>query len=267
MDSSLEGLFKLYVLSTGRRTFALQQMKPIAADLEQKALVTMINRALEHESKTLKLEAKWEASGYVADPQRVRKVDAKVDRTLSAIRDTASAQANAAEPGDPLQATAHELIGQLFPAGVQAVSSMPYVEELVAVETMLKQMKGPLARHVADLGLERLMGRLAELAKEYRQAQEDKRETEVDFGDVRGARATGHRHMLEIVAVTLGTYYDESPKHVQTRSALLKPILDQQEAVRQYLKARKPIEDIDPATGDAKPASMPTPPADIVDDN
>jgi hypothetical protein len=267
MEATLENLFNLYVLSTGRRTFALQQMKPVAADLGQKALVTMINQALDHETKTLKLEARWEASGFVADPQRVRKVDAKVDRTLSAIRDTAQAQANAAETGDPLQATAQELIGQLFPAGVQAVSSMPYVEELAAVDTMLKQMKGALARHVADLGLERLMNRLAELAKEYREAQEEKRGSEVSFGDVRSARAIGHRKLLQIVAVILGTHYDDSAEDVRLRTALLTPMLEQQEAVRQYLKLRKPIEDIDPTTGEAKPASMPTSPAAIVDDN
>ncbi len=45
MEATLENIFNLYVLSTGRRTFALQQMKPIAADLEHKGLVTLINRA------------------------------------------------------------------------------------------------------------------------------------------------------------------------------------------------------------------------------
>ncbi len=225
------------------------------------------HRALDHESKTLKLEAKWEASGYDSDPQRVKKVDAKVDRTLTAIRDAAYAQSMASEMDDPLYATVHEFLGELFPAGVHAVSSMAYVEELAAVDTIVKQMKGPFARHVKDLGLERLAGRLAELAKEYREVQEEKPAGDATYGDVRAARAQGQKYLLQAVAVVVGTYFNETAEHVRLRTALLTPVLVQQEAVRQYLKVRKPVEDIDPNTGEAKPASMPTPPAPIVDDN
>jgi hypothetical protein len=267
MEATLDSLFNLYVLSTGRRTFVLQQMKPIAAELEQKSLVTMINRALEHETKTLKLEAKWEASGYASDPQKVKKVDAKVDRALSALRDSALAASQAAEQGDPIQATAQELIGQIFPGGVQAVSSTPYVEELAAVDTMVMQLRGPLARHVEDLGLERFVKRLAELAKEYREAQEEKRGNEVNFGDVRAARALGQELLLQAVAVVLGTFYGSGAEHTRVRSMLMTPMMEQQEAVRQYLKFKKPIEDIDPETGEAKPASMPVPPAAVLGDN
>ncbi len=268
METSLETLFNFYVLSTGRRTFALQQMKPIAADLEEKALVTMINRALEHENKTLKLEAAWEASGYNSDPQRVKKVDVKVDRTLTAIRDTASAQARAVEPGEKLHKNVHELLGQIFPAGVNAISSMPYVEELMAVDTIVKQLKGPFASHVQELGLGRLADRLAELAKEYREAQLEKPAGDIDFGHLRAARAKGQEQLLQVVAVVIGTYYGSTPEHTRLRTALLEPFLDQQEAARQMMKSRRPLEDIDPTTGEAKPATQPSLPAGpVVDDN
>jgi hypothetical protein len=253
MDSTLKTLFDLYILSTGRRVFALRQVKPIAQQMKKRALVTLIGRALKHDERTLRLEASWAASGYKSDPQRVKRIGAQVDRTLSAIRDVAIGQARAGEPGSELHETLHEFLGALFPGGVFAIAALPYVEELAAVETLVGQLRGPFERHVEELGVGRLVERLAALAVEYREAQEERPRAEASWADVFAARAKGQTLLLQIVAVIAGTYFDESSaEHTNARAALLEPILDQQEAVRLYLKVRKPVEDVDPATGAAQ---------------
>lgn len=218
MSSSLQDLFNLYVFSTGRRMFALRQIKPIATEADHRALLIVVNKALEHDARTLRLETAWQASGYDADPQRVKKIDAKVDRTLTAMRDAAAAQALAAEPGDALYETVHEFMLAIFPAGLQAVTSLPYVEELAAVEMIIKQLKGPFERHVRELGLGRLLERLSSLTVEYRAAQEEKPKSEISFGDVRAARALGQEYLLQVVAVIVGTHFSGTTDHARNRS-------------------------------------------------
>jgi hypothetical protein len=264
MDATLDSLFNLYVLSTGRRVFALQQVKPIAEELGEDALVTLLGRALEHDARTLRLESSWAASGYDSDPQRVKRIDAQVDRTLSAIRDVAESQVAGGFPGEDLEETSQELMREIFPAGVFAVSSLPFVEELAAVEHILRQLRGPFSRHVETLGLGRLVARLGALAEEYRAAQEEKPKAHASWGDVRAARAKGQAYVLKVVALIVGRHFEDDAADMKVRVRLLEPILKQQEAVRQYLKVRRPVEDVDPATGVAQPVpgnSVPEVPA------
>ena len=44
---------------------------------------------------------------------------------------------------------------------------------------------------------------------------------------------------------------------MKARSALLAPILKQNEAIRTYLRARRGVEDVDPETGEIDPSTAP----------
>jgi hypothetical protein len=257
MDAALGSLLNFYSFSTGRRIFALQQVQKIASDTGFKELDAHITPALKHDAKTREIELQWSRIP-VAAPRgqaETQRVDALTDRTLTAIRDTAMAQATSADPDDPIGTTVDTFLQEIFPLGVQDVTKMLYVDELSAVDAIVVKLKGKLAPQVVELGLSRLADRLAKLAVEYRAAMEAPESEALSFGTVRAARAQGQEYLLQAVALILGRYYRNTKADVAARQSLLSPILKQNDAIRQYLRVRRAVEDVNPETGQVDPAA------------
>jgi hypothetical protein len=204
---------------------------------------------LQHEDGVRVLDWQWEASKQQETYDPIKELDGLLDQTVTAVRDGALSQAKGARPDDDIVAEVNDFLGQVFPAGVQAITHVPYVEELDKVETMLVMLRGELASTVVDFGLSRQVERLAELVIEYRAALESRPER-MRFDVVREARATGQNYLLAIVAMIVSKYWnDRDPEHMSARAALLAPIMEQHEAVRAYVSARRAVRDIDPDTG------------------
>jgi hypothetical protein len=260
MDVALGSLINLYVFSTGRRLFAMQQVQKRAAERGFAELTTHAERAIENDRLTRQLDGRWAARQLrpVPGEDAVQRIDAVVDRTLTALRDGAESQAAVARPGDGTAEKVGGFLREIFPMGVAAVMSMTYVEELAAVDSIVAKLTGPLAPVVGELGLGRHADRLAELAVEYRAALEGPRSEPLDFGQVRAARARGHEMLLQAAAIIMGRYPLSTPEHIEARAALLGPILEQNEAIRQYFRARRMVEDVDPDTGEVDAAAPPS---------
>ena len=263
MDFALGSLLQLHVFPTGRRLWAMQQLQRRAADRGFPELAAHAARSIEHDRVTRQLDARWAARqlgpGQGEDP--VQRVDAIVDRTLLALRDAAESQAAAARPGDGAAEKVATLLRALFPMGVAAVTSMTYADELNAVEAIIARLRGDLAPLVADLSLGRHADRLAELSVEYRAALAGPRPEPLDFGQVRAARARGQEMLLTAIALVLGRYPGNAPSDLEGRAALLAPILEQDEIVRQYFRARRMVEDVDAETGEIDADAPPSLPA------
>lgn len=163
------------------------------------------------------------------------------------------AQATGADPGDTIGTTVETFLREIFPVGVQDVTKLTFVDELSAVDAIVAKLKGKLAPQVVELGLGRLTERLAKLAVEYRAAMEAPESEALSYGSVRAARAQGHDYLLQAVALILGRYYRNTKADVAARQSLLGPILKQNEAIRQYLRARRAVEDVNPETGQVDP--------------
>jgi hypothetical protein len=252
-------------LSTGRRLFALRQVRNLAKEVGFDALVTHAAAAIKHDKHTHELDLQWVAvpgAAMGAKPTKkqaeVKRIDVLVDRTLTALRDAAVAQLQGAKPGDGIAEQVDSLLNAIFPTGVQDVTSLSFVEELAAVDAIVDKLKGMFASTVDELGLTRLAKRLAELAIEYRAAQEAPAEEELSFGTVRAARNKGPQHLLQAVALIVGRYYKETDEHLSKRAKLLAPVLKQNEAVALYLRARRAVEDVDPETGEVDPSAPPS---------
>jgi hypothetical protein len=113
---------------------------------------------------------------------------------------------------------------------------------------------------VAELGLTRLAKRLTSLAIDYRVAVDAPEPEVVRFGDLRAARAKGQQHLVEAVAQIVGKHWRSTPEDVATRAALMAPILKQNEAIRQALRAHRTPEDVNPDTGEIDPTAPATEP-------
>ncbi|WP_437731917.1 hypothetical protein [Sorangium sp. So ce1335] len=262
MDGSLESIFNLYVFTTGRRLFALRQVRALAEEQRFTELVKHCDAAVEHDLATRAMERRWAGEPVATGTNpAAQRIDALVDRTLGAIRDHVVAQTQGAAPDDPIHKEVAAFLKPIFPVSVQAITSLPHIDELAAVDDIVALLKGELAPAAKELGLGRLVSRLADLAVQYREALEAPPPSLIDWGRVRAARAEGQGLLLETVAIILGKHHARTPEGTAARLALLAPILQQNAAIGQYLRARRAIADVNPETGEDEPAAPATPAA------
>ena len=67
---------------------------------------------------------------------------------------------------------------------------------------------------------------------------------------MRASHARGQGLLLEVVARVLGRYPTDAAEDQATRGRLLAPVAEQNEAIRAYLRQRRRVRDVDPATGE-----------------
>lgn len=238
--AALKDLFALAQFSSGRRISAYNQIRPIAVARDLPALIRHLDRAKAHDVRTRELESRWAAQTRRGlYPAELGPVDNLVDNILASIRDIAVAQAKGLEPGHELHDEVHRFIDALFPAGVAAITSLPYVDQAAAVEVLLEALQGELAPTVARLGLGLKVERLAELMVTYRRLV-DHAQKPLRFATVRAARERGQEYLREIISIIAGTFFDaDDPAHVAARDALLAPIRAHEKRVRAALRARR----------------------------
>ncbi len=56
--------------------------------------------------------------------------------------------------------------------------------------------------------------------------------------------------LLQAVAIILGKYPSDNDADLAGRAKLLAPIFRQNDAIRDYLRARRPVVDVNPETGE-----------------
>jgi hypothetical protein len=252
MDTTLETLFRLALSTSGRRLLALRQVRAIATDYGLSELIQHIDAALVGERATRALDNRWDSTrNKVIYADDVSAIDNWVDQLLTSIRDQAQGYVKDVLRGTALYDHAEHFLAEAFPNGLQALTSLPYVEQVAAVEVLLGDLLGKLAADVSALNLGALIQRLAELSAEYRAAV-DKGRDDLTFAEVQTMRKRGQRNLLEIVAMIVGTYHSHTNSlHNERRAALLQPILEQDRLIRAYNARRRAAPDIDP---DALPA-------------
>ena len=256
MDISLGSLFKLYAFSTGRRMYAMSLTRPIAVELGNKKIVKHIDAAIAQDRVTRELDLRWAGRTLLNRGNgKLKEIDALTDNMITALRDGALLQTRGMEPGDAIHDTVDAFLTDLLPAGVPAITALPYVDQISAVDALVSRLRGPLAPMVKELGLARQVERLAELAVAYRAALDESTMSAdaVVFAEVRAARERGQEHLLELVVLILSAYLDPTPEQREARAALLTPILLQNEAIRDYLRARRAVRDVDPDSGVEEP--------------
>lgn len=264
MDTDLASFIQLTLFPTGRRLFVLRRLSELAAAKSFSALADLVTQALAHDEQTYDLELRWKSRRAASRPaakatSELRALDAQVDRTLTAFRDAADALTRSAQPDESeLVDKVDTLLADLFPAGVQAVTSLSYPEEATAVAAIVKKLNTQAtATVVADLGLKRHADRITGLASKYEAALKNAT-TEMDFGTLRAARAVGQGYLLQIIALVLGAHHKPDGDDAAARATFLAPIVKQEEAIRHHIRARRSAPDVDPKTGVEVPDDAPS---------
>lgn len=252
LDGTLASLIPIfYVFTTGRRLFAMNQVLELAKAQVFDELVADAMTSIDHDMKTLKLEVQWDGRNTGSPiPPEMRQVDIDTDATMVRIRDILTNQVEDTEPGDPFATAGTDLLGNIYPQGVAAITSLSYVEQLAHVKRITEELDDPKWQPMLkEFGLVRLCERLKGLYAQYHSLMNMSQSPTVKFAEVKAARDRGQSLMLQAVVTILHKYKDDTKENTEARLSFLKPILDQNEAVRQYLKSRQPVADVNPETG------------------
>jgi hypothetical protein len=262
MDASLESLVGLYQFSPGRRLFALQQVHKVATSMKETELLSVIGEAITAERKNIELVAAYQRNrDQPKGSAEAQKIDWAVDRALGSLQEMGQALLKVIEPSDPRATGIQAMLHALFPGGLTAVTLLPYVEELAQLDRIVHVAQTEHSRIIAAIGAEPVLARLTALAQQFRTALEAVAPQDVRYDAVRATAAQCQNLLLQVTVAILAKHSTNDPVHVNARTALLQPILAQNEAIAQYLRARRPAPDVDPATGDELPAPAPVTPS------
>ncbi len=256
--SSLMGLFSLHRLPAGRRLFALRKVRSLAAS--DQAVVALVDDAIAHDTKVLELRGQWLVTRDVRKkyPARLVELDIEHDRIVSSMAAVAQGLSSGMEEDTPIGAAARRVAQRVFGAGVGPLTQVDFVQQRESTNTWLALLDGELADDVVLIGLAPMRDRLALVNKEFGQILDAfQPEVKVTYDAWRTEDRLGQEKLLRVVAVIAGKYCGARPGDDDMRTKLLAPILDQNDAVADTYRRRRPVTDIDPDNGEDV-----TPPAD-----
>lgn len=264
MDVMLSALFDFYQIPTGRRRLALRQVLEIAEARGDTAIAEAVRWALEINLRAHDLEGRWRHERHRDQMTRreAAEIDKKLDRAVGSLhRQLQDIRELFAD--EPRGETAETILQRLFPEGAGAIVTMPFEEELGAVEYILGQFEEHWEEDLEDLNVTATVDRLDDLADEFADALAGSDREEVTWDQVREATQRGQEAMLSVVGKIVGEYGTDSDDDVAARRELLGPILAQNERVGELYSRQHQVSDVDPETGEERPPGEgPEPPSD-----
>lgn len=259
----LQEYVNLYVFTPGRVVFAVRRVRQIAAELGNAPVVAACDAALAPAGSALDLEQAWAKARTTRSGKRAKApgLDAQVDRTLSALATTVDGVVAALPADSPRAAAALLFRGQAFPSGPGALTSLPYEDELAAVQSLLRRCtgSGDLVTPVERLQIQYLVDRLGELAGQFQEVLGQSSTRELGYDQVVDARAATQEKLLKLFVKILGIDA-ERPEDEAHLSRLLAPILEQNARIGQSMKRRSRVLDVDPETGEEREPPVSGPP-------
>jgi hypothetical protein len=244
----LNAFIKLHRFSTGRRIVAMRKVDAVARQRGDGDIEAHLQRGLAHDQVTRRYDLQW--AGRPRGVVPIRPIDIVADNILTALRDAVVNLKRVAPPGDPLLQVAAAFLERIYPGGLTTVTQAQAPEQLAAMETIVELLQGELAADVEQLAVGIYARHLFAVVPRYREAVEGSKER-LRYKDVEAQRKRGQEYLEETVAMILGTYHrHDDAEHARARAELLAPIVEQNEAIRQYLRRRRRVVDIDPDTGE-----------------
>lgn len=232
--------FSMVQFSAGQRISTYNQVRPVAEEQGFAALVRHVDRARAHDIHTQRLDSLWVAQqSRGLYPPELQETDDASDQTLTGIRDVAVGHVRGLPENHPLHGRVEHFLGDVFPGGVSATTSLPYVDQVAVMESILAKLQGEHRALVQELGLLPKVGYLGELTRAYR-TYVDAGIKPLTFPVVRAARERGHGYLLQTVAIILGTHHDhDNAEHVRKREELMAPIDKMVAVIRSVARARR----------------------------
>ncbi len=253
--SSLGDYVRLYRFTSGRREHAISRVAKLADGTETLApwpeLKALCQDAIAHEQGARDLKRRWEVQKKMgASDPRLAELDPQIDATLGSLSRTAGEIARTF-PDTPKGQAAAEFLKQALPNGATGIIHLPYPEQERQLADLVRDCRegGPYADPIALLGLGDFVDRLDGLNTEFGDILHRGKARGIEYVNVQAADQEGQDRLLEIVAKVLGRFSSRSAADAKARAEYLAPIAEQNEAIGLALRNRRPVRDVNPATG------------------
>lgn len=237
MQPTLGRFISLINMTAAARIQCLRQIRGIAEDLQQHRLMAHVDRAIACDRKAVELNARWRLSHWrgQSEPYFAR-LDARLSRVLTDIFDNAVAHISGDVVGENLRRAAENILVTVFPFGVSAILTLPYVERQFALERIIDLLVSDLASDTEALDMSRSIVELCTVADRYRSELAERAETRM-FAPVAEARERGQDRLFEVVAMILATFAgSDGYSHAQARAELLAPFMVEDSAARAQVR-------------------------------
>jgi hypothetical protein len=248
--TTLSDLFNIYRLPVGRRVFALRKTRGlIETDPDQ---LLLVNAAMAHDTNVLELRAGWLVTKDIAAkyPPRVIELDIEHDRLLASIHRVADGIASGMSEQTPAGAAARRILQNVYAAGVAALIQLEFVQQRESTNTWLARLNGELRDDVVLVGVAPMVDRLAQVNAEFGNLLDGfQPPAKVTFEQLRTQDLLGQELMLRVVASIAGRYNGHKAGDDDKRTALLSPILAQNQEVAETYRRKTRVSDVDPSTG------------------
>ncbi|TNE45137.1 MAG: hypothetical protein EP343_28110 [Deltaproteobacteria bacterium] len=256
MDTSLQQFLKIYQFTSGRRLLVYRQTKKVAQKLNFTALEQHIDKAHAFELDTRKMERRWKSQGSTSQQTiDYRPLDNALDRALSGLSKYCESYLHSMDETSDHYQSALVILETAFPNGLQAITQIPYEDELSDVESLLDDLNNvTLATHINRLGLKPMLDNIKSRHQAFYKAFSASQAPTLDYGTVRARRAQSQDMLLQMIAIILGKFYD-SDSHAEPRKELLTPFQLQQGRISDLISRKRPVLDVDPESGEELPDS------------
>lgn len=249
--SSLSRLIALRIQPTGRMIFASTKTLELVDPEREPGLAEKIEECIKQFWVTYGLEGEW-AKAKVAGKQprsQAVKLDPLLSRAISKLYTYLDGSV-VGDDDEPEDVAARKVLSAIFPLGVGAITQLPYVEEVTAVEGLLRELKGPLAVEAELLGLERHIRAIQGLVSALRNeltlvASEDL----ITWDKVAASQYESQELYAGVILTILARYSSNEPCSVARRQELLREILQQDAALKEMYRRKRGTVDVDPRTG------------------
>lgn len=243
--------FDLRQMPTGRRRFTITAtQRTVAEEAEFREFRDFLAQAAAHDEKTHQLEREWARVRANRSTKRgdAGIIDAEIDIQVAAMEMILRANSRG-DDDDPDIQVARQLHQTLFPRGYGAITQLPFEEQLIALEDLLKVIDSELKPLLVIGGIERQVQRLRPLVQRFRDELLAFQGRSVVWEDVVAANQQGHENMAGLVARAIGLFPGTDAESTLRRETILAEFNRQQEIVREANRRRRQVRDVDPETG------------------
>ncbi len=239
-------------LPTGRRIFVLNQALESAAAIKDKsaktAFVADLKGWLELNQEAAKLEQQWarQKGGEVPVAETLLAADNALDAAMGGFNQTALQSLKLSTRPQKLRTETQAMLLDVFPQGVQAITSLDLPGEVVAGRAIVAKLKGDWGSTIKAAGLTEWAAELeSSLATlDARLKARSAKGMKLEWSEVAAAQGRGQQTLRQYVATVVGSWKTDSEADVKMRHLFLAPLAEQQDAIRADLRRSRGASDV-----------------------
>jgi tetratricopeptide (TPR) repeat protein len=266
VNNQFRSFFDLYDLTPSARLHVVRKVLDVLDEVgAEDALVARAEACAQICARAMNRTYDWRQRKSLAAQSKSTstELDARLDRALSNTLKFLEVAGDLPE-GHPQQGAAAKVIEDLFPEGVFPITSLPYEDQLGAVEIVLQRLDEDYQDEVELLHMGPHVERLQQAFDAFEEALTYLDGNPLTYDMVLAARTEAAEAYHKLVASLLVAYIDNDA----TRARVLRPVITQNDWTARYYRRRGTSPEVDPDSGEPIDGDVPTPvDGDVNDDS